>query len=524
MKLTWVMLSLFALLSSTEPVAAEERHLSLEEAVVLALEKDQGIVIEKESLVAAQASVRGAKGAYDPFLELRTDWDRATVPVNSAFSGAPAGKDSPTNEAAGGALAVSQLLPTGGAVTLSASGSRATTNGAFTLLSPAYGTQVGIEARQPLLRNLSTDPARSAIKVASSDRTRAAASLKGEINRTLATVEQAYWRLVAARRDVTVREESVRLASEQLDETRIRAEKGAVPETEIAQPRAELERRRGEVFEAREAVAQAESALKVQILSDTDPAWSESFTPTDEPEVQIAPVDLDAAMERALASRPELEASRAVVEQRKTESALARDAIRPALDLVASYDRLGLAGSSNPAGAVIPGIPTTIPPGMEGDWGDSFGMLGEDRFHDARVGLQFSVPLGNRAAKAGAVSAESARRQAEAELSRSRKLVRAEVLDAAAALETAGGRIEASRSALEAAEVQLSSERDRYAAGLSTNFLVLTRQNDLSRARLDEIAALTDYRKAQAELGRATGSLIADRHIEIDETATGKGR
>ncbi|HXH28964.1 MAG TPA: TolC family protein, partial [Candidatus Polarisedimenticolia bacterium] len=72
-------------------------------------------------------------------------------------------------------------------------------------------------------------------------------------------------------------------------------------------------------------------------------------------------------------------------------------------------------------------------------------------------------------------------------------------------------------AAREAAEVQLSAERDRYEAGLSTNFLVLTRQNDLSHARLDEIAALTDYRRARAEMARARGSLLDERGIEVDD-------
>ena len=47
---------------------------------------------------------------------------------------------------------------------------------------------------------------------------------------------------------------------------------------------------------------------------------------------------------------------------------------------------------------------------------------------------------------------------------------------------------------------------------------MLTRQNDLSRARLDEISALTDYRMARAEMGRATGSLIEERGINVDGT------
>ena len=97
------------------------------------------------------------------------------------------------------------------------------------------------------------------------------------------------------------------------------------------------------------------------------------------------------------------------------------------------------------------------------------------------------------------------------------------MLDAGAALDTAGQRIEAARAAREAAEVQLSAEQDRFAAGLSTNFLVLTRQNDLSSARLDEISASTDYRMARTEMARATGSLLEDRGIASNVKSAVRG-
>lgn len=512
--------ALFALalaLSGLGSASAAERALTLEEAIAFALERNEGIVVERESLVSAQAAVSGAKGAYDPVLELDGGWRRVTEPANSAFSGAPQGQASPTNETAEGGLSVRQLLPTGGTVSVRAAGSRDTTDGAFTLLSPAYSTQVGVELRQPLLRDRAIDSARFALRVTGSDREGAQASLRREIAETVAAVERAYWTLVAAHREVAVREEAVRLAQEQLSETGIRIDKGAAPRTEIAQPRAELERRRGELLAAREADYRAGNALKLLILGDSDAAlWSERLAPADDPELPVDPVDLEASLERALGSRPELEVSGAVVERRRAEAAFARDAVRPALDAVISYDRFGLAGSRNRAGSALPGLPTAIPDGMEGDWGRSFDMLGEDRFDDLRAGVVFGIPIGNRAARAGAVMARSAERQAEADLTRARKAVRAEVLDAAATLETVGQRIEAARAAREAAEVQLSSERERYAIGLSTNFLVLTRQNDLSRARLDEIAALTDYRRARTEMSRATGRLLEERRIEVD--------
>ncbi|HEV8631900.1 MAG TPA: TolC family protein, partial [Thermoanaerobaculia bacterium] len=328
-----------------------------------------------------------------------------------------------------------------------------------------------------------------------------------------------------ARREVAVREEATRLAEQQRGETDKRIESGVSPETEAAQPRAELERRRGELLSAREAVSRAENALKLLIFGDADDAaWGQGLAPSDDAEPSVAPIDVGSAMARALAARPELASSAAALERRKAETALARDAIRPALDAVVSYDRFGLAGSRNPAGTspTSPGQSNPVPRRLQGGWGDSLDLLRNGGLDDTRVGLVFAVPLGNRQARAGASIAESAERQAEAELARARKQVRSEVLDAAAALDTAGQRIAAARAAREAAEVQLMAERERYGAGMSTNFLVLTRQNDLSRARLDEIAAQTDYRRAATELARVTGALLAERGIEIDDIGIDK--
>jgi outer membrane protein TolC len=465
------------------------------------------------------AAASGARGVYDPLFALNGGWRESKVPVNSAFSGAPAGEGAPTTEVVDGGAVLSQYLPTGGSLSLQAVTARGTTDGTYDLLSPAYETTVGVQLRQPLLRNRATDAPRAAIRVADADRKRSAAELRRDVTETIAAVERAYWNLAAARAEVTVREEAVRLAEEQLAETQSRVESGAVPETEIAQPRAELERRRGELFASRETSARAETALKTLILADTDAGmWEETLAPEVDRDLTIAPVDRGEAMERALASRPELEVARALLERRHVEHAFARNTTRPALDAVVGYDRFGIAGSANAAATDAQGNPVVIPADYDGGWGRSWDMLGDGDFDDVRAGLVFSFPIGNDAAQADEQVARHVERQAEAEMTRARKAVRADVLDAVAALETAGQRIEAARAGREAAEIQLSAEKDRYDVGLSTNFLVLTRQNDLSNARLDEISAHADYRVARTEFARATGALLEQRGVDLNET------
>ena len=147
-------------------------------------------------------------------------------------------------------------------------------------------------------------------------------------------------------------------------------------------------------------------------------------------------------------------------------------------------------------------------------------MLGDGDFDDARVALVLGIPIGNRAAS-GARRRRRRRRAAGARPSSPARARRSapRCSTPAAGIETAGQRIEAARAARAAAEVQLEVERERYAAGMSTNFLVLTRQNDLSSARLDEIAALTNYRMSYAALARATGALLAERGIDVAAAA-----
>lgn len=501
---------------STAP-APDLSALTLEEAVARALEKNETILIERLSLDSAEAAITGAEGAYDPVLGLEAGWFQSTSPVNSAFSGAPEGELAPTLEGLDAGAGLRQLLPTGGQVLVSADGARTESDASFDLLSPSYGSGLGVELRQPLLRDRAIDAARLRLQVAAADRDRAAASLEREVIETVAEVERAYWVLLAFHRAVEVREEAVALAEEQLSETEIRIENGASPETEIAQPRAELERRRGDLLETRELVARAESGLKLLILSDADAdLWLAPVVPVGPVEVEPVEVDLAAAIGEALALRAELDAAQAVIEQRRAETGFARDRVKPALDLVVSYGRFGLAGSRNPRNEPIPGFPVGVPGGLEGNFGDSLEQLVDGDFDEARIGFALELPIGNREAKAAAAIAENVERQSEADLAALRKAVRAEVLDAAAALEAADGRIEATRAAREAAEVQLGAERERFAVGLSTNFLVLTRQNDLASARLDEIEAVTDHLNARTEFGRVTGSLLQLRGIEVD--------
>ena len=508
-----------SLLSADGP--APQLRLTLAEARAFALERNVELRVEREAAAISEAGELRAKGAWDPFLRVDARARERTDPVNSVLSGAPAGELAPTYRSAGLSLGVVQLLPTGGSLSLTSSLAREKTDSVFATLSPAWTSSLGLEIRQPLLRNRATDPARSALRIARIDRGRSAASLRRVASDTVAAVERAYWALVAARQSVEARASSVALAERQQEDVSARVEAGTLSESDLASPLAEVERRKGELLASREAAARAENALKALLLGDpADPAWTSRLVPADDaepsptPAARLAP-DVVAAEER----RPEVAEAAARLDRLAVEAEAARDRVRPQLDFVAGYTGRGLAGDLNDGVAPpFPSGPVEFPEALDGGTGRSLGTIGEGRFPDASVGLSFALPLGNRAARAESRQLRSSRLQAELALLRARQQVGVEVRNAAFAEGTAEQRVAAARAARRAAETQLLAEEERFAAGLTTTYFVLTRQNDLTQALLAETQALADLRTARVERARAEGTLLADRRILLHET------
>lgn len=516
-RVLWISVCLSA---AATAAAAQEMSLTLADATARALAKNHAVRIERESVAGAAARMSGAHGEYDPQVRFDITADRRRDPITSLFSGAPAGPGddvAPTMNSFASRLSISQLLKSGATATVWTSASRESTDSSFSLFQPAYLTSLGVDLRQPLLRNRAIDPARAALRVTALGRDRSGAALDRQVLQTVSEVEGAYWALVAARRDLDVRRGSLALAEAQRSDTQVRIDARTVAASEIAQPTAEVERRRGDLFAAQEAVARAERALKQLTLDDAaDPMWSTEWVPADRPDAAPMTVDVRTALTDAQRNRPEIAELHAAIEQHAVDVEVARDSLKPRLDLVGGYAMRGLAGDQSGHAVSFGGIPIGIPSSLSGGLPTSYQTLFTQKFPAASAGITFEMPIGQREARGQLGAAEAARRQTTLALAQTQERIAVEVRNAATALETAAGRIQAARAGLSAADVQLRAEQDRFGVGLSTNFFVLTRQNDLALAQLAEIKALTDYRNAMTELGRATGTLLRDRGIQVN--------
>jgi outer membrane protein TolC len=226
-------------------------------------------------------------------------------------------------------------------------------------------------------------------------------------------------------------------------------------------------------------------------------------------------VDVATAVARSQQNRPELQELASRLDRQDVEIDAALDRVRPQVDLVASYSGRGLAGTRNPD-AFEPFGPIVLHDDIRGGLGQSLLTIGQNEFPDAALGVSVLIPIGNTAAKQDVVIARALRRQSSATLDAARQRVALEVRNAIAALESAEQRIEAAQATRAAAEVQLQAERDRFEAGTTNMFFILTRQNDLAAAQLAETVAIADQRKAETELARAMGTILEERGIEME--------
>lgn len=64
-------------------------------------------------------------------------------------------------------------------------------------------------------------------------------------------------------------------------------------------------------------------------------------------------------------------------------------------------------------------------------------------------------------------------------------------------------------------------EQQTFDVGLSTNLLVIQYQTALAQARSTEVAAKSAYTKAKIALERATGTILDDNHVTIEEAYRG---
>lgn len=478
--------------------------ISLEAAIRTAVEHNLGIQRSRVDQAIFAAEVVRAEAAFDAVLGAGVDFARIDEPGNKVELDIPLpgvdplifdqGQDA---RQWGFTTDVSKRLGSGGQVSVSF-GSDETSDYKQKSIASADGwnSAVSLGIGQPLLRGFGEDVNTAEIRIARNADRRSAVAIRGRLLDLLVNVENAYWNLVLARQDLVVAEWLV----EEGDRIRVILSNRRGFDTTLAQYAdavATVESRKTRVIQARRDIGRAADALKV-IINDPDlPVGGEfDLVPVDFMVDAPYGYDLRDSVATALAQSPSIDAAILDIDDASIREIVARNGRLPELDLRAEVSWLGLADG----------------------FGSSVRNIDGD-YIDYLVGLQFSQPIGNRAAESVLRQARLRRSGAVIGYRKSIQQVVFEVKDSIRDIAAGYALVGQARNfRLAQAENLRSLEALRVTlAALTPEFLNLLfqRQERLGEAQLQELRSLAVYNLAIAELGRATGNGLEMNGIDL---------
>ena len=467
-------------------------------------------------LVQSTLGTGTAVSSFDPFININGGDEHQTSPVaNQQIYGVPSLQ---LNTFQVNSL-FTQAFPTGTTINFAFNNSRQTTNSPFFTLSPSLSSAFRFQIQQELLAGFGFGPNLRYLRIARNNKKISDIAFKDQVIATVTQIQNIYWDLVSAYEQTRVTEQSLSFAQQTLENAKKQLQLDSVSAMDVLRAEAEVSKRDQEVTVARTSLQLQETLMKNAITKSLDDPMLESMPviPTDK--MQTGAIETAAPIQdlitEAQRNRPELAESDIDLVNRQISRRAARNALLPSLSLVGFYSGSGLAGPLNPVYSL--NIPSVVPTDFIGALTNAFNNTSPDYY----VGLNLSIPIRNRVAKADQYRSELEYRQAELRMEQLKKQVRIEVRNAQYALAQTGARVGAATKARDLAQRTFDITKKEQELGAGSSYQTLSAQRDLALAELDLVGAMTVYAKAKVELDRATGTTLEHNGILIQEAITG---
>jgi outer membrane protein len=488
-------------------------RLTLDDAVKFALDRNLDIAVQRLNPEINDLALAKIRAVYHPSLTSTIATQSTSTPANSTLtggSGAGASVVAGLTTYNGG---IAQFVPWGGgSFNVALNNSRATTTSLNSLYNPAFNTLWSGNYTQPLLRGFRIDSTRQQVQVTRINRDVSDVQLKATITNTLSNVRNAYWDYVFAIQSVEVARQSVALAEQLVKDNGTRVEVGTMAPIDVVAAQSQSATQKQNLVIAQAAMRTAELVLKRLIVSGTaDPNWNVNLDPTDRPEFRPEPIDVEAAVRRALAERTDLIIAKKNVQANDYTLKYLQDQLKPQADFVGAYGVAGLGGTQlqKDGTSVNANVIGTIP----GGYGDALSSQFSNPRWTAQVLL--SYPLGVSSQQASVARARVQMNQVGAQIKQIELQVATDVTNAAINVTSGVERVQAAQAARELAQKTLEAEQSKFEVGMSTSYNVILTQRDLATAQSNELQAILNYRKALVELERLQQTTLTSLNISL---------
>jgi len=496
-------------------------RLSLKDVTKLALQNNLDIAISDTNEAYYQQVIVQAHGPYDPSVTLGLGVQSSKSPNTNLATKSSLGSFSKTDTANWNFL-FQQNVKTGGYFTASYNSSRYASTQSFFLFSPQYNATTTLSFTQPLRRNFRIDQIRGTIKLANLDVKTNDSQFRQKVVDTIANIQGQYWDLVGAIRNYEIKRDAVRFAQITLRDNRRKLEIGSLASIQVTEAQAAEAQRELDLISAEEMVYNAENTLLSLVSNDRNAEiWHKVVIPTEAPEFVQYKVDLDTAIDTALKNRPELEQLDIALHRYEINQRMSEDMRKWQVDLRSSFGTAGVAGPQSYITDPITGQQVIlIDPNLVGGIGNAYKLLFTGGYTNWGVSFNVVIPLRNRTVDAQLAQIKIGKRQQLMRRKSTEQQIQTEIRNAVQKIETNRKQVDTAKVSLGFYKEQLIGEEKRFEAGLSQNFLVIQRQNELSAAQNTELQALISYKKSIIALQKAMSTLLESSDFEIAKTSS----
>lgn len=488
----------------TKPLFKDRKavSISLDNLLAAALIHSAQIEVFKDIPLIKETAIMNADAAFDwtPFVESR--WNDVREPVGSILTtDQPFYEDHDFSSKVG----IRRRNTLGADVEISQQFGHQQTNSQFFQPGNQGTARLTLGFTQPLLRGAGRVYNTSLTVLAQIDTDVARDELSINLQSHLLEVTRAYWRLYLERGNLLQRQRLLTRAEEIL----VQLERRQVLDAQLSQvvrARAAVAARKSEIFRAEMAVRNAESKIQA-LINDPDlggPNQHKELIPRELPWNEPFPVDVNGSVTLAVKNRPEVNRAMKEIRSAGVRLEMSKNEMLPMLNMVLETYTRGLRGNSNVGGAFVDQYET-------GDISYS-------------VGLQYEMPIWNRAAKSNLQKRRLELRQLENQFRATIASLTLEVEIAVRELQTTANEVELKQKAMVAAVAEVDQLSDQWklipgdtrsASGLLID--LLDSQERLTVAEFEYLDAELSFSLAKMTYRQAVGTLLESEGISVDQ-------
>jgi outer membrane protein TolC len=511
-------------------------EIALQDAIAMALVRNPNLAVSASNFRVARYTIVQTKGAYDVALHVQPQSSYSVNPPQNFLAAGPGevGYYPPVGptSAPGNIIehqsafgyGLSGQTENGTTYQASIEQSRTYNNTVFDAFNPYYLATLNLGVTQPLLKNAGMNSGKRQLKLAIVNADSSVAQTLIDASNAISQVEDAYWSLVAAWRNVAIQEEALSEAmSQQRSNVRL-ARRGAAAPIDAVESQTQVSNFQTSVFSALQDVSTLQNRLKSLITADArDPIWSANLVPSTSVQELPDARELSAIIAEAQENRPEVRQAQDRQLAAEIDRAFAKNQSLPQADVVAQYQSNGFAGILAPVpkfiesfceGNGLAACPTP-PPNTQGAMAWAYHNMWAGYFPTFNIALIVGYPIQGHLARGLRGLAGEETTQAKILMQGVDERIGAEARNALQSYQSALSKLDAARLARESAEAVYASELRKFSTGESTTFLVLQRQVQLAQARGSELQAQTQLDQSVVELQRVEGTILTTNGVNL---------